>query len=170
VTWVSYKPPPFARSLQDPIPRVPSEQDYFNTIYNPMLVASYGDTQPPFEIYLAKELTNPHSRIRKVARFKEALARRKNLLKSMVAQETKDLSGRSKKEAVADARWKWRELLATEAKDTRKKRWVQRGAEAKLEKKMAKRAKKMEKKMDQLTQLSLKSERHQFIPPAIRTT
>lgn len=144
---------------------MPEEQDYFNSIYNPSFEVSYGDQQPPFEIYLTKELTNPHSRAKKVQRFKQSLERRENLRDELVEHELKHLEGRNKKEAIADARWKWRETLAMEAKENRVKRWIQRGADVKLDKKKKKQAKKLERKMRALTGFTLKPERHQYIPP-----
>lgn len=92
------------------------------------------------------------------------MARKKVLFKEFVAAEVKSLNGRNVREATADARWKWREHLATEEKERRKQQWLARGGEQRLQKKEARKARKEAKRTRRLTELTLLDESHQIVP------
>ncbi|KAJ7591501.1 hypothetical protein C8J56DRAFT_825667 [Mycena floridula] len=164
VARITYKPPPFTHSVNDVIPRPPTEQEFLFAFYNRHRESPFGEIQIPAEIYLTKELTNPHSRAKKQARWQNFMARRKAMLKEFIAAELSDLNGRHVREATADAHWKFREKISADEKEKRKTRWKASGGEAKLEKKIQNKAKKETKRLNRLTSLSLKEEPMQVVP------
>ena len=115
-------------------------------------------------MYLTKELSNPHSRAKKLKRWKEYQFRKRELLKEMMEKEVQNLNGRSVREAKAEAAFKWREHLEAEKESSRKMRWKHRGAEAKSARKRDRKAKKEEKQRRRLTQLVLQEKPNQVVP------
>ncbi|KAF9268242.1 hypothetical protein L218DRAFT_954604 [Marasmius fiardii PR-910] len=160
VAKVTYEPPPFTPTLKGLIPRTPTEREFLRALYN----SPEHHQQQPVEQFLSKELSNPHSRAKKLKRWQSAQIKRKVLLKKMIEDEMKEPNGRSAGEVRAEATFKWRQKLDEEKKALRKARWQRRGGEVKLEKKHARRLRKEEKKRDRLTALVLKDEPNQVIP------
>ncbi|KAG7096659.1 hypothetical protein E1B28_004074 [Marasmius oreades] len=161
VVKVTYQPPPFTPTLKGLIPRTPTEREFLSSLYNS---PKHTHQQQQVEQFLFKELSNPHSRAKKLKRWQSAQIQKKALLKSMIDDELKDLSGRTVGEARAEATFKWRQNLDQEKKALRKARWQRRGGEAKLERKHVRRLRKEEKKRDRLTALTLKEEPNQVVP------
>lgn len=119
------------------------------------------------EISIARELSNPHSRVKKRLRYLAARTRERELLKQYVqAEVAKKTPGRSKREAVAEATFKWREKLRLDRKVELKKRWVQRGLKARLERKRERAGKKLEREKRKLNELILKEAPNQVVPKA----
>ncbi len=83
---VTYQPPPFNTSHRSYLPPAPSESEYLFAMFNAGLSTTYGDTQPPAELYLEKELTNPHSFAKRHERWKAYQAYKKTLLAEMVTE------------------------------------------------------------------------------------
>ena len=86
---VTYKPPPFSPTLKGLMPRLPTEQQFLRAIFNPRHTPFYGDAQPPVEMFLTKELSNPHSRAKKQKRWQQYKVYKKNLLKEYTDAEIK---------------------------------------------------------------------------------
>ncbi|KAF8639697.1 hypothetical protein AX17_000959 [Amanita inopinata Kibby_2008] len=163
VAKVTYKPPAFSPTLKTLFPRPPSEDEFLTALYNPHLKPKF-EQSAHVEVYLTNELSNPHSRAKKLKRWKAYQFRKSALLKEFTENETKVLNGRSMHEAKAEALFKWREHLKAEKEAVRKMRWKHRGAEAKLERKTARKARKELKRRQRLTQLALQTSPNQVIP------
>lgn len=116
------------------------------------------------EIYVHRELTNPHSRAKKQERWQARQLYKRSLLRHMVREEYKNLNGRTKRDARADATWKCRNRLIEERKAEVKRRWVNRGAEANLLNRRARRAKKAERLQKKLRNLTLDEAPNQAVP------
>lgn len=163
VAKVTYKPPAFHPTLKTLVPRPPSEDEFLTALYNPHIKPTFG-ASPHVEAFLTKELSNPHSRAKKLRRWKERQFRKREMLKEFVEKEIQNLSGRTVREAKAEAAFKWREHMSAEKEAARKTRWKHRGAEAKLERRKARKARKELKQRQRLTQLVLREEANQVIP------
>ncbi|KAK2466418.1 hypothetical protein APHAL10511_002060 [Amanita phalloides] len=163
VVRVTYIPPTFHPTLKILVPRAPSEDEYLTALYNPHLRPAFGES-PHVEMFLTKELANPHSRAKKLKRWKEHQFRKRALLKEYIEKEVTTLKGRSVREAKAEAAFKWREYLNAEKEAARKMRWKKRGAEANLDRKRERKARKELKQRQRLTQLVLREEANQVIP------
>ncbi|KAJ4472136.1 hypothetical protein J3R30DRAFT_3660026 [Lentinula aciculospora] len=159
VLKVTYKPPPFSPTLRGLLPRVPTETEYLRALYN-----SFAGTQPPVEQFLFKELSNPHSRAKKMKRWQEVHRAKRMLLNEYIDEELKDLKGRTKGEARAEAAFRWRQKLEEDKKEGRKIQWMKKGGEEKLERKIKMRKRKEEKQRLRLASLTLKEEPNQVIP------
>ena len=162
VARVTYQLPTF-NSSSGPIPRPPAEEEYLNLLYNSHLGNSYGESLP-FEVYLDRELANPHSRAKKLERFKIYQANTQLLLKKIMAEELRNLDGRNVRQAKADAAFKWREQVKVDKQKKKKARWMHSARTAELERKASKRTKKDERKRRLLTEMVLQEEPNQFVP------
>jgi len=167
VAKVTYKTPAFDSSPLEPLPRVPEEQEYLNLLYNPHRLQDY-DESAPFELYLKWELANPHSRAKKLERWKSYQAGTHELLKSITADEVKHLDGRSLKQAKADAAFNWREQVKEDQEKKKKARWAHSAKVGQWERKKAKKAQKEDRQRKRLTELVLKDEPNQFLPSAVK--
>ena len=164
VNEVTYTPPPLPSTLLSPAPRVPSEHEYITSLSKPEKVAL--PKEAPVEVYLLKELSNPHARAKKQARWQAFKARTKALLEEYIQAEYANLAGRTRREARAEATWKWQQRLAQDRKEELKRRWRNRGAEARLERKAKRKARKMAKRDEKLRNLVLADEPNQVVPPS----
>jgi hypothetical protein len=163
VTAITYKPFALPSDASASAYKVDSENDYIQSLLNRQ--KRVYDAAAPVELNLQKELSNPHSRAKKHARWKAAFARRRELLVQYVRNELKDLKGRTRREARAEAVWKWRERLAADAREDKKRRWIHRGGEAALLRRRARQARKERKRDERLRDLVLEEEPNQVIPP-----
>jgi hypothetical protein len=159
--------PAFDPSPHEPLPRVPEEQEYLNILYNPHRLQEY-DESAPFELYLKWELANPHSRAKKLERWKSYQAGTHELLKSITDDEIKHLDGRSPKQAKADAAFKWREQVKEDQENKKKTRWAHSAKVEQWERKKAKKVQKEERQRKRLTELVLKDEPNQVLPSAVK--
>lgn len=161
---VTYKPPAFLPSLKGLIPRPPSEKDYLTALYNPHRKPSFNESAP-VEVFLHRELANPHATSKKLARWKSYQFYKKDLLDQFVTAELKSLNGRPEREAKAEAAWKWREKLKEEKEADRKKRWKHKAAVVEMERKSKRKERKEIKMRKRLTELVLAgTERNQVNP------
>lgn len=160
---VTYTPPAF--SLSGPVPRPPLEKEYLLSFFRPELADNFGQA-PPVEVYLEKELSNPHSRAKKQARWQAYSGYKRALLVQLMEEEVQNSPGLSKGEARAQAVWRWREQLETERKaEKNRKRWKNVQTVAKVSRKKAQKVKREDRKRKQLAELVLKPEPNQVIPP-----
>ncbi|KAJ6627476.1 hypothetical protein B0H10DRAFT_1994742 [Mycena sp. CBHHK59/15] len=168
VAEVTYVPPAFSHILTASLPRVPTEDEYIAGMSHPTQKPWFGDS-PPVEMYLHKELSNPHSRTKKMKRWQSHMAYKKSLLMDYIKAEMRELNGRSPKEARAEATFKWREKLSAEEEAERRRRWLTLAVAEKAKKKQERRARKEVKRRDQLTQLGLWEAPNQVIPKDVRS-
>lgn len=121
----------------------------------------------PAELFLARELSNPHSREKKRERYLASKARQESLLEEYIAKELKKLiEGRSRREAVAEATFKWRERIRLDRKSELKKRWVARGLKARLERRNRRAQEKLDGEKKKLRELVLREAPNQIMPGA----
>lgn len=142
--------------------KVDSENAYIQSVLDPQK-RPY-DAAAPIELHLQKELSNPHSRAKRQARWQAALVRRRELLAQYVRNELKDLKGRTRREARAEAVWKWRERLAADIREEKKRRWIHRGGEGALLRRRAREARKERKRDERLRNLVLEEAPNQVVP------
>jgi hypothetical protein len=148
------------------IPRPPTEDEYLTTLYNPHRESKFGDS-PPIEGYLFRELANPHSRAKKLVRWKTFQSLKRARLAEITEEELKSLDGRTPREAKAEAAWRWRQEMDEERAAQKKRRWKHKAAEVKMEKQQKRRARKEEKQRQRLTALVLEEQANQVIPKDI---
>ncbi|EMD41089.1 hypothetical protein CERSUDRAFT_111663 [Gelatoporia subvermispora B] len=164
VTEVTYTPPALPSTLDAPVPSPPSEQWYITTLRAPH-AAEY-DPSVPVEVHVAKELTNPHSRAKKQARWQAYQEYRRRLLTEMVKAELRDLQGRTRGIARAEATHKWKLRLEDERKAEVLRRWRHRGDEARLLRKKERKARRERKEDARLRNLVLEDAPNQVVPRA----
>jgi hypothetical protein len=162
VVAVTYEPFRLPSDESAAVPQVDAENDYIQSVLDPEKRAY--DAAVPIELHLQKELSNPHSRAKKQARWQAALAGQRELLAQYVRNELKDLKGRTRREARAEAVWKFRERLAADLREEKKRRWVHRGGEAEALRQKGRRARKGRKQDERLRRLVLKDEANQIVP------
>ncbi|KAF8076050.1 hypothetical protein FPV67DRAFT_1617570 [Lyophyllum atratum] len=167
VMKVTYTPPKFNPSLTGLIPRPPSEAQFLRTLYNPHLPNTLGDS-PPVEVYLHRELANPHSRAKKHSRWLAWQAEKKQRLERFFQGELSNLGGRSIREAKAEAAFKWRQQLDEEKEALRKQRWKKTTDETTLARQSKRKERKEAKQRQRLTALVLKDLPNQVLPKDMR--
>jgi len=166
VLEVTYRPPTLPTYIHhsEPVPAPPSEHEYIKAVSKPD--ATTYDPSQPVEIFLGKELANPHSRAKKQARWQAHQEYKRSLLRDITTAELKDLQGRTRREARAEATWKWRHKLEEDRKAELKRRWKNRGAEARLMRTKSRKIRKDQKQRERLRKLVLQQEPNQVIPGA----
>ena len=162
VAEVTYAPPPLPANAKVPANSQPSEQAYIDYLSSP--ASSSFDPADPMEVNLVKEVSNPHSRAKKQRRWQERQRHEKALLQEYIKAELKDLQGRTRQEARAEATFKWKQRIEADRKAELKKRWQLRGQEAKLLRKRVRAAKKEAKRNQKLADLVLEQGTNQVIP------
>ncbi|KAF9036013.1 hypothetical protein BDZ89DRAFT_1011464 [Hymenopellis radicata] len=155
VTW---RPPPFAKDRTGAIPKVIPEKTFLSI----MLSGGTLDVQHPIEIYLAKELSNPHGFAKRHERWLTYQEYKKTLLAEYIERETKHLDGRTTAAARADAVFMCRERLEQERKD--KVGLKQTYHKLKLERKTRRKNRKQEKIRARLSNMVLPEAPNQVLP------
>lgn len=150
-----------------PLPTLPAETEYLDHIYNPTPSRTY-DASAPFEVYLKPDLANPHSRAKKMQRFKLRQSIIHAQLKDIMDFELANLEGRTPKQARSDAAFRWRELVKKQKAERTKARWMTAARVETWEKKNVNKAKKEERQRRRLTELTLGEDQNQVIPAALR--
>jgi hypothetical protein len=166
VAAVTYTPPALPATTKLPLPKPPSEHEYIKFLSSPE--NSSFEAAQPMEVNLVKEISNPHSRAKKQSRWQAKQVYERELLKQFVRAELKNVGDRTRREARADAAFKCRQRLDDEKKAELKRRWQNRGQEAKLLRKRTRAARKEKKKSDRLTNLVLEQGKNQFLPADVR--
>jgi len=162
VAEVTYTPPALPANSGIPTRTPPSEQAYIDYLSSP--TSSSFDPADPMEVNLVKEVSNPHSRAKKQRRWQERQHREKALLEEYIRAELKDLQNRTRREARAEATFKWKQRIEADRKAEVKKRWKLRGQEAKLLRKRVRTAKKEARRNQKLADLVLKQGANQVVP------
>ncbi|KIJ20107.1 hypothetical protein PAXINDRAFT_166253 [Paxillus involutus ATCC 200175] len=158
VLKITYQPPDLHKA-------VPADENaYINALFNPQ--PKTFDESKPMEFHLAKELSNPHGRAKKQARWQAAQGRKAEVLKKIVERELMNLKGRSAKAARAEGVFKFRQKMEEERKMEKKRRWFNAERVGKIERKVKRKQRKADKQKEKLTQLVLKEAANQVIPVA----
>lgn len=118
------------------------------------------------EHHVAKELSNPHSRAKKQARWQAAKVYKAELLRKFVERELMHLNGRSARVARAEGVFKFRQKVEEERKADKKRRWFTVERTSRIERKVKRKQRKAQKQKEKLTQLVLKDAANQVIPAA----
>jgi hypothetical protein len=82
------------------------EHNYLRASLDPTLWAKLPD-DPPMEVFLIRELANPHSRSKQQARWQTQLADGKDLRMQVLRAEFKDLHGKKRSVARREAIFRW---------------------------------------------------------------
>lgn len=158
VLKITYQPP----DLKKPSPA--DENAYINALFSPR--PRPFDESTPMEYHVTKELSNPHSRAKKQARWQAAKVRRVELLKKFVERELVHLNGRPTRVARAEGVFKFRQKMEEDRKAEKKRRWLTAERLSKIERKVKRKQRKAQKQKEKLTQLVLKDAANQVIPAA----
>ncbi|TCD71275.1 hypothetical protein EIP91_011046 [Steccherinum ochraceum] len=161
VTEVTYTPAALPELSNAPLPGEPSAHAYIKSLSSKSV--DFVSSQPT-ELLVHKELVNPHSRAMKQARWQAHRLYTHSLLQQYVKKEYEDLRGRTRREARAEATWKWKQKLVDERKTEMKRRWRKRGDEAALAHKKVRKALKEERIQKKLQNLVLQVAPNQVIP------
>ncbi|KAG9128183.1 hypothetical protein FRC07_003733 [Ceratobasidium sp. 392] len=134
------------------------------------------DASVPMEQYLARELTNPHSRARKQERWQQAREERDRLrVRFMKAAKEARFAGGSttsvglnltKTQAAREGAFLFEAHVRKAEKTRRLERAAQRGTTAKLARKKARKARKAAKREEALRNLVLEPAPNQVLPQA----
>ncbi|KDQ14100.1 hypothetical protein BOTBODRAFT_159628 [Botryobasidium botryosum FD-172 SS1] len=168
ITWR-----PFELS-QDPHLKLPDPetgltlQDYYLESFRNPNKFPY-DPSVPMEYYLSAELSNPHSRAKKQARWKERIEAREQLKVDTVKAELDNLDGRTRAEARREGLWKFEELAKEEDKARKHERWVQRGGEVSMARNKKRKEKKQARKQTRLREMILSDAKNQVLPESMRS-
>lgn len=163
VAEVTYKPSPLPENFET---ERPSSFEQLSDDYIRMLRRDipYSQDQPA-ELLLARELSNPHSRAKKRERYLAARAREAALLTTYIRAELgKGVTERTRKDAIAEATFRWRERLRLDRKAELKRRWVARGLQARLERRRRRAEEKQEILKKRLRELVVRQAPHQVMP------
>ncbi|KZV77162.1 hypothetical protein PENSPDRAFT_746934 [Peniophora sp. CONT] len=138
------------------------EEAYVKSLYYPPSVAPSHAT--PVEVFVTRELSNPYSRAKKQARWQARMAYKRELLGDMVKAEVANLRGRTRREARAEAAWKWKQTLDAEDKAEARRRAELRGDVARTEGRRVRKERREKKKEKLLERLVLQDAPNQVIP------
>jgi hypothetical protein len=160
VRTITYALPRLPPTTKQFISRPPTQQAYINAIRKGKNV----DPAAPMEVHITRELSNPHSRAKKQARWQAAKQYRRQLLERMMQAELKHLGGRTRKVARQEAVFKWKVRLLEEEKAEKQRRRVARGEVARFEKQKVMKARKIARLERKLSGLELRPKANQVIP------
>lgn len=137
-------------------------------MYNPGYKAASSLDDAPLEVYLEKELSNPHSRAKKQKRWQFRRANEKHVFNERVAEEVKISSGRPEREIRAEVAHRLRQELKEHQHEEKKMRWKNRIGDITAMRKARKKVKKEERHRRKLTQLVLEDDDpNQVIPKSL---
>jgi hypothetical protein len=162
VAQVTYKLPPLPTSVSAPIPKLALESTYINYLFNPSPFPF--DESQPVEVHVVKELSNPHSRAKKQARWQRYQRYKDDLRKEMISNELKNLKGRNTREATAEAMYKWRQAIEDEKRAKQKARWMTKDRVKKIERNRKSKQKKAKRQSERLRDLVLAEAPNQVLP------
>jgi hypothetical protein len=163
VMAITWQPPTLPVTPRQNFPELPSERKYFLGLLNPNYKKPLPESAP-MEVHLEKELSNPHSRAKKQARWQAHQRYVNSLLETITKREFTNLDGRTRREARADAVFKWKQQLEAEKAAERKRRWLTPKRVEQMEFKAKKKEKRRQRQLDILTNLELTPGKNQVIP------
>ena len=86
------------------------------------------DQTIPMECYVSRELSNPHSSVKRRQRYFSKKEKEQELLKTMIENELADLKGRTRRVARMEAKVKWEMAMEKARKAESERRRKARGA------------------------------------------
>ena len=125
------------------------------------------DQTIPMECYVSRELSNPHSSVKRRQRYFSKKEKEQELLKTMIENELADLKGRTRRVARMEAKVKWERAMEKARKAESERRRKARGDDERLEKKRQKKAAKKRREERRLQDLVLVQAPNQVIPDAV---
>lgn len=146
------------------------ERTYLRATLSPSTYAAL-PTSLPIELFLIRELANPHSRAKKQARWQDRMAYEDGLKTTMMRTEMADLQGRKRASARREAVFRWAARVEGERKERAREAWVNRGGLedlARVRRQQEKREKRKDRKMREI-QVGL-GERNQVVPKSVPAT
>jgi len=156
MTWRPYIP---GRKVQAYL-----ESQYISDLYkNPKQSTSWQDSLP-VEHFLLRELTNPLSRAQRQERWQAQMEVLEKSKEEYVRRELVDLRGRRRQDATRDGLFRWK--LAVHKYKARKRwqRWVKRGGQLRLNKRLKRRQRRSIHRIRRLKAFKLKEGKNQVIP------
>ena len=141
----------YLHSIRPPPPSVP-QLDYNQ------------ETFPAIEYILGDELSNPHSRTKKRRRYQGRMKARQLAHQQFLEAELANLDGRTRREALVEAEWKWTELRKKEEHARKRRQWVLRGNAARIQRKRHRKERKERKMMEKMKALVLDPGPNQVLP------
>lgn len=157
ITYVLPRLPPTVNGF---VRKIPSQQAYINAIRKGENV----DPAAPVEVHVTRELSNPHSRAKKQARWQAAQKHKRQLFEQILQAEYKHLNGRTRKVARQEAVFKWKVRLEEERKAELYRRRVARGEVARFERQKVMKVRKAARLERKLSGLELRPAANQVIP------
>lgn len=121
----------------------------------------------PMEVFLVRELANPHSRAKKQARWQDRQIAEEDLKTRMIREAEVEAAADGKKRAVArrEAVFRWKARVEAMEEDRKHEAWVKRGGEENEARNARQREKRAKRKERNLRELVLKDGvRNQVIP------
>lgn len=152
--------PALPATLKSSVSSIPSEHKYIQSLVK----RSSFNPAAPVEVYVHRELSNPHSRAKKQARWQAQQKHKKQLLDQIMKAEIKNLNGRTRKVAKQEAVWKWKTRLEAERKAEIVRRATNRGDIERLEKRRERKARKIQRMDRKLKALVLDNAPNQVVP------
>lgn len=122
---------------------------------------------PPMEYVIVTELSNPHGQTKKLLRARTRVENRKLARNAFIKAESHGLAGRAKKQAVADAEFRWDELRRKEVKDARKRLWIAKGFRKRTLERRERKVKKAQRQLEKLQRLQLQQAPNQVSPKVL---
>lgn len=162
VAQVTYQAPRFQQAMNGRHPVPPPEAEFLRAYYN----AGFKDVSDaqPVEVFLHKELSDPHSRAKQQARWKIRKSHEKTRLEEIVAEEMKHQQGRPEREIRAESAFRLRQELKQKELDKKKMRWKHRMADVNMIRRARNKVRKEDRQRRKLTDLVLAEEENQVIP------
>ena len=163
ITYVLPRLPPTSTGF---VRKPPTQQAYINAIREGKDVAPGA----LMEVHVTRELSNPHSRAKKQARWQAAQKHKRDLFEEILQAEYKNLNGRTRKVAKQEAIFRWKVRLEEERKAELYRRSVARGDVARLKRRKIMTARKAARLERKLSGLELRPAANQVIPGSKQTS
>lgn len=140
------------------------ENEYISDLYgNTKSPASWQDALP-MEHILLKELSNPLSRARRQERWQDNMEMLENSKREYVEREVTELRGRKKHDATKDGVFRWKLAVQKYKARTRWQRWIKRGGQVRLNKRLKRRHRLSTRRVRRLKSYRLHKGQNQVIP------
>jgi len=161
VREVTWQPP---RTRLRPLRDITIPDKYLAALHEP--VPNEASESLPMEHFLAIELSNPHSRTKKQRRWQERLKGLVQLRKDVLTSELNSLDGRTRRDARAEAEYRFRVQIERAQKAEGMRRRILRGELAKVARRKIRKARKEARRIRNLRETKLHREDNQVLPGA----
>lgn len=140
------------------------ENAYISDLFGKTKSAAPWQDSLPMEHFLLKELSNPLSRARRQERWQENMEMLENSKQEYVQRELVELRGRKKQDATKDGVFRWKLAVQKYKARTRWQRWIKRGGQAQLNKRLKRRHRLSTRRVRRLKAFKLHTGKNQVIP------